>query len=66
MPTLQVRTCGEPAAMLQSASDSLQVIPVGSVYGVQSLVLVDKDRDGRLRTRTLLPVRFVPMLQGRR
>jgi len=42
------------------------VIPVGSVYGVQSLVLVDKGRDGRLRTRSLLPVRFVPMLKGRR
>jgi protein-L-isoaspartate(D-aspartate) O-methyltransferase len=42
------------------------VIPVGSVYGVQNLMLVEKDRDGKVRTRNLLPVRFVPMLRGPR
>ncbi|MBI4538613.1 MAG: protein-L-isoaspartate(D-aspartate) O-methyltransferase [Gemmatimonadetes bacterium] len=42
------------------------VIPVGSVYGVQNLVLVDKGEDGKPRTRTLLPVRFVPLLRGLR
>ncbi len=38
------------------------MIPVGSVYGVQHLVLVEKDAAGDTRTRTLLPVRFVPLL----
>ncbi len=42
------------------------VIPVGSVYGVQNLILVEKDRDGKTYTRNLLPVRFVPMLSGLR
>jgi protein-L-isoaspartate(D-aspartate) O-methyltransferase len=40
------------------------VIPVGSVYGVQHLILVEKQPDGDVRTRNLLPVRFVPMLKG--
>ena len=55
-----------PRLVEQLRPGGRMVIPVGSVYGVQSLVLVDKDRDGRLRTRNLLPVRFVPMLKGRR
>lgn len=40
------------------------VIPVGSVHGVQNLILVEKDAQGDLTTTALLPVRFVPMLQG--
>lgn len=42
------------------------VIPVGSLYGVQNLILVEKDASGDVRTRNLLPVRFVPMLRGLR
>jgi len=42
------------------------VIPVGSVYGVQTLILVEKDERGELRTESLMPVRFVPMLEGLR
>ncbi len=42
------------------------VIPVGSIYGVQHLVLVEKPLEGPVRTRTLLPVRFVPLLRGMR
>jgi len=42
------------------------LIPVGSVYGVQNLILVEKDAKGRARTQSLLPVRFVPMLSGLR
>jgi protein-L-isoaspartate(D-aspartate) O-methyltransferase len=40
------------------------IIPVGSIYGVQNLVLVEKPLEGPVRTRTLLPVRFVPLLRG--
>jgi protein-L-isoaspartate(D-aspartate) O-methyltransferase len=42
------------------------IIPVGSVYGVQNLILVEKDAEGEITTRHLLPVRFVPMLEGLR
>jgi protein-L-isoaspartate(D-aspartate) O-methyltransferase len=41
------------------------VIPVGSVYGAQNLVLVEKAADGSVTTRTLLPVVFVPLVRGR-
>ena len=40
------------------------VVPVGSVYGAQNLVLVHKARDGTVTTQTLLPVRFVPLTGG--
>ncbi len=42
------------------------VIPVGSIYGAQNLILIEKDADGEVTTRSLMPVRFVPMLQGLR
>lgn len=37
------------------------IIPVGPPFMVQQLVLVTKQADGGLRTRQLLPVRFVPL-----
>ena len=40
------------------------VIPVGSVFFTQTLMLVEKDLDGRVRTRQVLPVRFVPLTGG--
>jgi protein-L-isoaspartate(D-aspartate) O-methyltransferase len=55
-----------PALTEQLKPGGRMVIPVGSVYGVQNLILVDKDSGGRLSTRNLLPVRFVPMLSGLR
>jgi protein-L-isoaspartate(D-aspartate) O-methyltransferase len=39
------------------------VIPVGSVYGAQNLIVVEKANDGSVTTRTLLPVRFVPLVR---
>jgi len=39
------------------------VIPVGS-YGVQNLIVVTKDKHGRVKTRNVLPVRFVPLTGG--
>jgi protein-L-isoaspartate(D-aspartate) O-methyltransferase len=38
------------------------VIPVGGVFQVQQLVLVEKTADGKVTTRSLLPVRFVPLV----
>jgi protein-L-isoaspartate(D-aspartate) O-methyltransferase len=55
-----------PALVAQLKPGGRMVIPVGSVYGVQNLILVEKSREGRVTTRTLLPVRFVPMLEGLR
>jgi protein-L-isoaspartate(D-aspartate) O-methyltransferase len=55
-----------PALVEQLKPGGRMVIPVGSVYGVQNLILVFKDEDGAVRTRNLLPVRFVPMLEGLR
>jgi len=51
-----------PALVQQLKPGGRMVIPVGSVYGVQNLILVEKDESGEARTRNLLPVRFVPML----
>ena len=39
------------------------VIPVGSVYGIQNLILVEKTATGEIRTETLIPVRFVPSVR---
>lgn len=56
-----------PALVEQLKPGGRMVIPVGSVYGVQNLILVEKDAaEGGVRTRQLLPVRFVPMLKGLR
>jgi protein-L-isoaspartate(D-aspartate) O-methyltransferase len=41
------------------------VIPVGSVYGAQNLVVVEKAADGSVTAQTLLPVRFVPLVGER-
>ena len=41
------------------------VLPVGRAFFVQKLVLLEKDEDGGVRTRTLELVRFVPMVRGK-
>lgn len=40
------------------------VIPVGGAFAVQQLVLVEKDAGGGIRTRQVLPVRFVPLTRA--
>jgi protein-L-isoaspartate(D-aspartate) O-methyltransferase len=42
------------------------VIPVGGVYQVQTLIVVTKEKSGKLNTRQLIPVSFVPMTGGAR
>jgi len=39
------------------------VIPVGSQWGVQDLMLVTKNTDGKLKKKSMLPVRFVPLVR---
>jgi protein-L-isoaspartate(D-aspartate) O-methyltransferase len=55
-----------PALVEQLRPGGRMVIPVGTVYGVQFLILVEKTDAGEVTTRTLIPVQFVPMLQGQR
>jgi protein-L-isoaspartate(D-aspartate) O-methyltransferase len=40
-------------------------VPVGGVHDVQDLTLVEKDARGGLSRRQMLPVRFVPLVDGR-
>jgi protein-L-isoaspartate(D-aspartate) O-methyltransferase len=55
-----------PPLLTQLKPGGKLIIPVGSVYGVQNLILVEKDAAGKTRSHTLLPVRFVPLLSGSR
>jgi protein-L-isoaspartate(D-aspartate) O-methyltransferase len=41
------------------------VVPVGRVWDVQDLRLIEKDAAGRVSTRSVIPVRFVPMVKKR-
>jgi protein-L-isoaspartate(D-aspartate) O-methyltransferase len=50
-----------PPLVAQLKKGGRMVIPVGSRFFVQQLVLVTKDNDGKITTRQLLPVRFVPL-----
>jgi protein-L-isoaspartate(D-aspartate) O-methyltransferase len=55
-----------PPLLEQLKPGGRMVIPVGSVYGIQDLILVEKDAGGAIRTKRLLPVRFVPLVRGYR
>ena len=50
-----------PPLVAQLKPGGRMAIPVGPVYGAQQLLLISKDDEGRLRTQSVLPVRFVPM-----
>ncbi len=41
------------------------VIPVGQSLGVQDLLLIEKGETGRVTSRSVIPVRFVPMRKGK-
>ena len=53
-----------PPLIKQLKPGGRMVIPVGSRFMVQQLVLVEKDQQGELITRQILPVRFVPLTGG--
>jgi protein-L-isoaspartate(D-aspartate) O-methyltransferase len=42
------------------------VIPLGAPFALQHLVLVERNAEGRVTTRQLLPVAFVPLTGGSR
>jgi protein-L-isoaspartate(D-aspartate) O-methyltransferase len=52
-----------PPLIKQLKDGGRMIIPVGSAFWTQTLVLVRKD-DGRVRTQNLLPVRFVPFTRS--
>ena len=37
------------------------IIPVGSRFMIQQLLMVEKDENSNVTTRQILPVRFVPL-----
>lgn len=50
-----------PPLIRQLKPGGVMVIPVGSRFLVQQLLLVTKDSAGSITTRQILPVRFVPL-----
>ena len=52
-----------PPLIGQLAPGGRMVIPVGPAFGTQSLMLVQKDKDGTVRSRSLMLVRFVPLIR---
>ena len=50
-----------PPLINQLKPGGRMVIPVGSRFFVQQLVVVNKDKQGNITTRQTLPVRFVPL-----
>ncbi len=50
-----------PSLIAQLRAGGRLVIPVGARFLTQQLLLVEKNADGSLRTRQILPVRFVPL-----
>jgi len=51
-----------PPLIEQLKPGGLMILPLGSPYGAQTLVLVSKDDSGKTKSKALLPVRFVPMV----
>ena len=53
-----------PPLVEQLAPGGRMVVPVGQPYAVQTLVVVTKDADGTVRTKSLYDVRFVPFTRA--
>jgi protein-L-isoaspartate(D-aspartate) O-methyltransferase len=54
-----------PPLIKQLKPGGRMVIPVGQPWMIQSLILVEKNQEGEVRTRSLMSVRFVPLTSGR-
>ncbi len=53
-----------PSLVVQLKPGGRIIIPVGSRFAVQDLVLIEKSEEGDLSTRQIIPVRFVPLTGG--
>jgi len=51
-----------PPLIEQLKPDGRMILPFGSPYGAQTLILITKDNKGKMSSKRLIPVRFVPML----
>jgi protein-L-isoaspartate(D-aspartate) O-methyltransferase len=58
-------TCGTnhipPALVRQLARGGTMIIPVGNPYGKQRMIVLRKDKRGRIKTRAYFADHFVPM-----
>jgi protein-L-isoaspartate(D-aspartate) O-methyltransferase len=54
------------ALVAQLRPGGKMVIPVGAAGGTQELLLITKGADGKSSQKRILPVRFVPLLPGKR
>jgi protein-L-isoaspartate(D-aspartate) O-methyltransferase len=56
-----------PKALLDQLKPGGRLVaPVGSTSLDQNLVVIEKGADGRIRERSIFPVRFVPMVRGKK
>jgi protein-L-isoaspartate(D-aspartate) O-methyltransferase len=53
-----------PPLVEQLKPGGRMVIPIGGAFFAQQLMLVEKHADGRITTRQLLPVQFVPFTRA--
>ena len=53
-----------PPLIEQLKEGGKMVIPVGAPFTTQQLMLVEKQKDGKRKTRNLIPVRFVPFTRN--
>ena len=53
-----------PPLVQQLKPGGRMIIPVGSAFMVQHLVIVEKSLQGKITTRQILPVQFVPLTGG--
>lgn len=54
-----------PPLVAQLKPGGRMVIPVGGSFFTQTLMVVEKTPEGRVRSRQVLPVRFVPLTRGK-
>ena len=55
-----------PPLLRQLKPGGKMVIPVGRSGWTQNLLLVQKDEEGHTKTKSMLPVRFVPFTRTKR
>jgi protein-L-isoaspartate(D-aspartate) O-methyltransferase len=51
-----------PPLIEQLKPHGIMILPLGTSFGYQVLVVITKDAEGKVSSKELLPVRFVPML----
>ncbi|MBI4008158.1 MAG: protein-L-isoaspartate O-methyltransferase, partial [Planctomycetes bacterium] len=51
-----------PPLIQQLKPGGRMAIPIGTVYQIQNLMLVMKDKDEKIIVKNVLPVRFVPLI----